>query len=431
MKFDNDKDFAKAFHSEIENRTDHNFLEVNNAVQDVILERAAARFDPKEVCVKGGYAVRTVIKDSPYTQDIDILLDKKDWQKLGRSEAAQEKFVNYIYDAMEANNQDRITFKSTGWYEFSEGGATEPIVKVTFSASLKGRLIGSIQVDAGLKPDGVPTELHKGRDLLNFAEVENPVISTVSKEYLIADKVTLLLSEGHDRPRDHVHAALLLDSDVDSKQVLKHAKSLAKVRGVEQRLQEPLELTNDMESRIERVCTRNGLKLTARECVEKVNDFLDRINDRDKTQVRIIDASESREGPEGPKQARGSTKTPNSRDLARSKNQAERADAHTEAPRSSPGKQIPSGREISQYSRNELPKVQIDRPAIDKGPGINRPSPGLERGGPGIERGTGPAEGGRGSSGPSGSSGASGRGFGGFKPGREGGFNPGGGEHGR
>lgn len=68
MKFDNDKDFLKAFNQEVNEKAGHDFIAADRILQDVALERTIARFDPKEVCVKGGFGVRSIVKDSPYTQ---------------------------------------------------------------------------------------------------------------------------------------------------------------------------------------------------------------------------------------------------------------------------------------------------------------------------------------------------------------------------
>ncbi len=449
MKFSNDRDFLQAFERNVHKHAPHDFFEGDQVLQDVALERAIARFDAKEVTVKGGYAARTIVKEAPYTKDIDILIDKKDWQKLGRGEAAQEKFCDYIFDAMEQPNADGITYQRRGWYAFVEGEPTMPNIRAHFSASLKGLKLGQIAIDAGITPDGLEVEKHSGRDYFAFADVENPVISTASKEYIVADKLTLLLSEGLNRPRDIVHASLLLDKEMDSKSLFRHMKELAEMRGVESKLSGIIEPTDIWAEKIAKVCRESHLNLDIKECFEKVNGVFDRYNGRGKTQYRIDINLDDREGPKGkegsrdPKsqqQERGQSKTPSAKRFANSRSAPEKAESRSQTPRSNVIKQM-SAREIAQFTRHELPKIVADRqpgmgksygiekaspgverasPGIEKAsPGVDRATPGIEKASPGLDKGAGPQSGRM--TGP-------GRGYSGPSSGREGGFNTGGGE---
>ncbi len=285
--------------------------------------------------------------------------------------------------------------------------------------------MGIVQIDAGVKPEGMAVETHSGRDYLGFAGVENPVIKTASREYMVADKLTLMLSETHNRPRDYVHASLLLNENLESKALFQHMRELAQIRGVEKKLTGHIEPTERVARQISVVCETNNLNLDVNECLKRVNNVMDRFNGREKSQFRGIDLPDSR-GPEPPKQRSGPARLPTPKELSQSRNAPEKADARSESPRSNVIRQ-PSAREIVDYSRTELPKVSVDRQiGVDKTPGIIK-TPGLDRGtgiekaNPGADRGINPTAGTERSSGP-------GRGYGGPTPGRDGGFNAGGGE---
>jgi hypothetical protein len=73
-----------------------------------------------------------------------------------------------------------------------------------------------MQVDVALQDGDVPSQIVQGRDMLRFAEVDNPLVRTVTPEYLVADKITLYLEE-HGRPdanrvKDICHAVLLIQN---------------------------------------------------------------------------------------------------------------------------------------------------------------------------------------------------------------------------
>lgn len=75
MKFESDSEYRQAIEKEIEARSGGDVGKAADLKRDFALERCMSRFDPKEVAVKGGYGVRTLVEASPYTMDVDLLVD--------------------------------------------------------------------------------------------------------------------------------------------------------------------------------------------------------------------------------------------------------------------------------------------------------------------------------------------------------------------
>ncbi len=92
-------------------------------------------------------------------------------------------------------------------------GPDQDIGKIWVQVTVGEFSFSTMQIDFGIKPDDTPVEKHHGRDVLSFAGVNNPAITTASREYLAADKISLVLEQGAERPRDLVHGALLLEED--------------------------------------------------------------------------------------------------------------------------------------------------------------------------------------------------------------------------
>ena len=285
MKFESDREYLQALDEQITERCDGNLAQSANLQRDFALERCISRFDPNEVAVKGGYAIRTICLASPYTQDVDLVIDKADWKEMGRNDQTAS-CVEYIYDALEQASQDGFEFEPQGWIQIHDPRVNTALARIPVKVTIARQPFTNIEIDVGLKPEHMPVEQHNGRDLLSFAEMENPIISTASREFLVADKLSLILENGADRPRDVVHAAVVLENEMDNAALFPLMEKQANSRGVESKLQGTIEPTPEWLNAVQDICDANGLTITASKCFERLNGLLERFNDRDRSATR-------------------------------------------------------------------------------------------------------------------------------------------------
>lgn len=285
MKYDNLNDYIEALENKLESASRGNQSALIDLRKDAALERLASRFDPAKSAVKGGFGVRTLVPGGPLTQDMDILIDNKDWQGLSK-EKAYQLVAEHVVDQMTMEGQDRFKFTPTSAAQFIDLGPDQAAARIWAQVSVADRSFGTVIIDAGIKEPSVPVQEGKGRDVLGFAEVENPVITTVSREWLAADKVTLLLEQGidGDRPRDVVHAALLLEEGQYNEGALASwLEKLGEKRGVAGLLMEPLEQPTKMWAlKVNTICDRYGLQLTVESCYQRIGGVLDRLFGRER-----------------------------------------------------------------------------------------------------------------------------------------------------
>jgi hypothetical protein len=285
MKYDNYYEYLEALEQKLQQNSHGNETLFVDLRKDMALERLAARFDPGQSAVKGGFGVRTLVPGSPLTQDMDILIDNKDWQGLSKEQAF--KLVGeYIVDHMSMEGSDQFKYTPTGSAKFVDLGPDQAAARIWAQVSVAERSFGTVVIDAGVKDQSVPVERASGRDVLGFAEVENPIITTVSREYLAADKVTLFLEKGiyGDRPRDIVHGALLLEEGKYNEAALSTwIEKLGERRGVTGLLAEPLEPpTKAWGMKVNSICDRYGLQLNVESCYERIGGMLDRLFGRER-----------------------------------------------------------------------------------------------------------------------------------------------------
>jgi hypothetical protein len=285
MKYNNPSDYIVALERELERVSHSNELFLAELRKDMALERLIARFDPDKSAVKGGFGVRTLVAGSPLTQDIDLLIENKDWQALNKDQLF--KFVaEYVVDHITTEGPDQFKFTPTSSARFADLDSDQAAARIWAQVSVAGRSFGAVVIDAGVKQANLPTERASGRDVLAFAEVENPVITTLSREYLIADKVTLFLQKGveGDRPRDVVHAALLLENGkYNEDKLAEWLDRLGEQRGVAGYLGETLEpAPKSWAMKVNSICDRYGLQLTADLCYDRIGGLLERLRGRER-----------------------------------------------------------------------------------------------------------------------------------------------------
>lgn len=285
MKYDSLKEYWDALNERLEQVSAGNEALRMELQRDAGLERLAARFDPAKSAVKGGFGVRTLVPGGPLTQDLDILIENNDWQGLSK-EKIYQLVGDYVLEQIAGEGQDRFTFKPTSAASFADMGPDQAAARIYIQVSVGDKSFGAVTIDAGLKDPSVPVEQHAGRDVLGFAEVENPIITTPTREWLAADKLTLVLEQGleGDRPRDAVHGALLIEEGTYNEAALAQwIEKFADRRGVLALLTEPLEQPSKMwNMQVNQICSRNGMMLTADACFERISGVFERLFGRDR-----------------------------------------------------------------------------------------------------------------------------------------------------
>lgn len=277
MKYANSAEFVRALESEVHSHSSGDDLLLSELTNDISLERLVSRLDAETTAVKGGFSVRTLIKPSPYTQDVDLLVDSPSMQQLSK-EKAHNEIVELIVDQITAPGEDYFRFKPTMKAMFEDLRPDQAVARIWVEAQIDDKVLGKVVIDAGIKAKDIPTDRIKGRDVLGFADIPNPVITTVAREYLIADKITLFLESGFEgkRPRDVVHAALLLAAGSYKRDLLvRWLDKFGAVRQIADKLRRPVaEPSTDWLAAVNEICRRYALKVDARSCVNTVSKEL-------------------------------------------------------------------------------------------------------------------------------------------------------------
>jgi len=112
VKYANSAEFVKALESELHRHSSGDDLLLRELTNDISLERLVSRFDTETTAVKGGFSVRTLINPSPYTQDIDLLVDSPSTQELNK-EKTHKEIVELVVDQIMAPSEDYFRFKPT------------------------------------------------------------------------------------------------------------------------------------------------------------------------------------------------------------------------------------------------------------------------------------------------------------------------------
>lgn len=279
MRYDNPREYIDRLYREAEAKAHGNEGLSLEQRRDMSMERAITRFDPAEVAVKGGFAVRTLSKQLLLTKDIDVLIDKPEWNTLPSIEKAQACAI-YILEQLSKHGQsDGFTFEMTGATRI-EMEASVPVAKMHIQAKVAERPFSTFDIDAGVNSCSYPIQSVPGHDVLAFAGVKNPTISTLSREFIVGDKISLFCKMGMDRPKDLIGAALLLEVEIDDKAAADWLHMLAGERGVQDKIASPLKSSVQDLRNINYLCKKYFLDRTAQQCFERVNQFLGRIRQR-------------------------------------------------------------------------------------------------------------------------------------------------------
>ncbi|MDZ4834217.1 MAG: nucleotidyl transferase AbiEii/AbiGii toxin family protein [Candidatus Melainabacteria bacterium] len=275
MRFKNDRDYYHAITDEIHSQSQDNEARAVELRRDYALERCMSRFDASEVAVKGGFGVRTIVSPSPLTTDIDILLNKPEWRDMPK-ERAFILAAEYIVDAITDENKDRFKFSPVDHGHITDLRPDQAMGKIWVQVAIGDFTFSTMQIDFGFKPDDTPIEHYCGRDVLAFAGVKNPAITTASREYLAADKISLVLEQGVERPRDLIHAALLLESGKFDPAILEPlVEKLARYRNVHDKLVHGLpDPERDWIIQVDLVSKRYQIGISGQQCFDRVNDVL-------------------------------------------------------------------------------------------------------------------------------------------------------------
>lgn len=220
MKFDNPKDFSAALNERLNKEAEKSgrMQDLAKLKIEVAIERFLYRISHSLGAVKGGTAAMLFMQNAPHTKDLDLVISENLVKEFGLNEmepaARAEKLAEIINEEiLKPRKKDFFRFvyeQATPITDLKPGHAC---ARLTFRVMLGADEIHALLVDVALQNGPLPTITAPAKDMLNFADVENPEVRIVTPEYLFADKVTLYLEE-HGRPdadrvKDIVHAALV------------------------------------------------------------------------------------------------------------------------------------------------------------------------------------------------------------------------------
>ncbi len=261
-----------------------------NLKQELAIERFMARIDSDIAIVKGGAATMFMLSNSPHTNDVDLIITDKVVESLRlhqmdpyiRADALAELVQDHLRGGAKG---DFFRFKLEDAFPITDLKPGHACVRIDISVMVGKSEMHFLQVDVALQDGKVPSQLLPGRNMLGFAQVDNPQIRTVTPEYLVADKITLYLEE-HGKPdanrvKDIVHAALLIQKCSLSKDRLKELLvDRALHREVVDKLSEPLpnppECWND---RFDELIEQANSNMSMGDAMETIRDTMNNVYD--------------------------------------------------------------------------------------------------------------------------------------------------------
>lgn len=252
MKYRDSDEFRRALDEKLRQQAQQNGRNQDyiRLQEELAIERFMARIDPDVAMVKGGAATMFTIPNAPHTRDVDLIVSKNVVTSLGLDKMQPDERTDALTELVEDQLRsgpkgDFFRFKLEDSFPITDLKPGHACARVNISVMVGKTDFYFLQLDIALQDGDVPSKMQPGRDLLNFAEVANPNVRTVTPEYLVADKVTLYLEE-HGQPdanrvKDIVHAALLIERSPLDKDKLTHLlASRASHREVVHKLKDPI-----------------------------------------------------------------------------------------------------------------------------------------------------------------------------------------------
>jgi len=188
----------------------------------IAYERFLARMDPDSMTIKGGFAVKCHVPQSPHTKDIDMILREEqlpsDREKLPR---AVREVINTQLDKTHVDDHFRFdTGESLG---FSDLGPRDAACRMNVRAYIgdSQERFATFPLDVALSGEHpLPPQVVPSPNHLSWADIDTAHISAVPPEHLFADKLLIYVeSQNENRVGDLAHMALLADGGLDMEKV--------------------------------------------------------------------------------------------------------------------------------------------------------------------------------------------------------------------
>ncbi len=224
MKFKKASDFNQALERELRDGATGNPELAFDRTQRVAYERLFARIE-EVAFLTGGQAVdkhlaaslfsgvSTIDADSVLFNDVvkELRLDKiTDLSRQHRS------VLGFVRELAGTDIGDHFSYRVVDSKFFTDAEETGLGHRFYMEVDAGEVYLAKVIFDVGLENERyrIPTQNLPGRNLLRFAEVENPKIQVACKEYLIADKLCVFMKNNgnpdFDRLNDMAHAARLI-----------------------------------------------------------------------------------------------------------------------------------------------------------------------------------------------------------------------------
>ena len=208
--------FRTALEARLNNFAKKHDIDLQRLRRQVAFDRLLCRLfkaRPKDLFLKGGYAMELRIQKARATKDIDLVLESK---KLDRLKAQGQE----IFDMLQA----AAGFQLDDFFVFLVGEPTLDLEAIPYGGSrfpveahLDGRLFERFPMDVVVSSMVLdPVEKIAGQDLLKFAGIQPATFPTISKEQQFAEKLhayTLPRDEDENsRVKDMVDLLLLIQA---------------------------------------------------------------------------------------------------------------------------------------------------------------------------------------------------------------------------
>lgn len=206
--------FRRALEERLKNRSRKTGIELQRLRRQVVFDRLLFRlfsFFPKDLLLKGGYAMELRLESARTTKDIDLVLKTTALSsRTNQDRVIQKK----LQDAVEKDSGDFFTFlvgeQTLDLEAIPYGGSRYPI-----DALLDNRLFARFPIDVVVSSLFLePIEQIEGQDWLSFAGIEKMPFPVISKEQQFAEKLhsySLPREESENsRVKDLVDLALLI-----------------------------------------------------------------------------------------------------------------------------------------------------------------------------------------------------------------------------
>lgn len=292
MKYSDSDEFREALESKLKKDAERigRSQDYINLREELAIERFMARVDPDFAILKGGAAAMFVLDKTPHTKDTDIIITEKVVNSFGLDKMSPDKRAQELGDLIADHLRlgpkgDFFRFKIENAFAITDLKPRRARARINMTVMVGKAELHFMQIDIALQHGNVPSQLIDGRDMLNFAGVQNPKIRTVTPEYLVADKVTLYLEE-HGQPdagrvKDIVHAALLIQNCSLNKESLtellaEHAHQREVVQKLNEPIPNPPEHWND---RFDELMEQANSNMSIREAMKTIRDCIDGVRE--------------------------------------------------------------------------------------------------------------------------------------------------------